>query len=80
MKTLELKRLQKIEDNGGRYIFKVWKNGDYVDGNDDIMSYDDAFELLKENNADEIEALIWYSEDDYNDGWFADDFMTVYRR
>lgn len=75
-----LKKLDNIEDNGGWYRFSVWKNGNHVDGDLYLDCYEDMLSLAEENNADEIEAAVWYSEDDYNNSMEADDFFSVWHR
>ncbi len=77
----DIRKLERIEDNGGRYTFSVWKNGNHVDGNLYVGGcFEEAMKLAKENDADEIEATVWYSEDDYNNRMEADDYIVVWHR
>ena len=75
-----IRKLENIEDAGGRYDLAVWKNGNHVDGDLYVNSFEEAMKLAKENDADEIEAAVWYSEDDYNNRMLADDFIVVWHR
>lgn len=75
-----MRKLERIEDNGGRYTFSVWKNGNHVDGDLYIWSFEDAIKLAEENNADEIEATVWYKEDDYNNRELADDYIVIWHK
>ena len=76
-----IRKLERIEDNGGCYKFSVWKNGNRVYGDLYIGGcFEEAMKLAEESDADEIEAAVWYSEDDYINRMMADDFITVWER
>lgn len=77
---MSIRKLERIEDAGGRYKFNVWKNGNHVDGDLYVNCLEEAMELAKESNADEVEAAIWYSEDDYNNKLLPNDYFTVWHR
>lgn len=70
-------RFGKIEDNGGRVIYTVWKDDCRIA---EDMGYDESIRFAKENNADEVEAVIWYDEEDYNNYKPADKFVSIWRR
>ena len=78
--TRKLNKLDYIIDNGGIYELSVWKDGNHVDGDLWINCFDDAVELAEENDADEIEAAVWYSEDDYNNRTLVDNFIIVWSK
>ncbi len=75
-----IKKLERIIENGGICKYNIWKEGNHVDGDLYIYNYEDALRFAKENDADEIEVGVWYSEKDFNDGMLADDYVTVYHR
>lgn len=73
-----LYKLYNIEDNGGIFKLNVWKNGNHVDGDLYINDYNDAVKLAEENDADEIEATIWYSKDDYDRQKEPDKYVIIH--
>lgn len=43
-----------------------------------FIKKEDAIKFCKENDWDEVEAAIWYSDESFNNYELADDFETVY--
>lgn len=59
--------------------YYVWKDDEHADA-DGFWDYEDALEFAKEIDADEIEKTCWYSEEAYENGEPADEFVVVWKR
>lgn len=70
-------KLMRNEDEVVKYY--VWKNNDHAD-DDGFFDFEDALELAREIDADEIEKTIWYSEDGYENREPADKFEIAWRK
>jgi isopentenyldiphosphate isomerase len=71
--------MMRQEREGERYLYQAW----YNDGSEHGFPYCDfesAHQEALENNGDEVEQLVWYNRDDYNDGKEADEWNIVWKR
>ena len=60
-------------------VYYVFNNGEKIcDGG--FPEMEDAIKYAKEIDADEVEAVIWYSRDSYINYELADEFKTVWER
>lgn len=70
--------LDRVIRKGGEIMFYVFANGEKIEFNG-FCEIEAAIEYAKANGGNEVEAAIWYDRDDFNNGYFADDFKTVWR-
>lgn len=58
--------------------YYVFNNGEKI-CNGGFFDVKDAIEYARAINANEVEAAIWNSNDDFDNGEFADEFITVWK-
>lgn len=59
--------------------YYVFNNGEKI-CNGGFSEMEEAIKYAKEIDADEVEAVIWYSRNSFNNYEFADEFKTVWKR